>query len=123
MKRLACTVFLTDVTLEFDTVGVVLRHDFHPWKARRPRSIPNPRPSRGRNEGAQVIVKRVRLIPVPSNGALPLGPTQHFATAGCQPWINKNLGVRGHCAFAGTASAIIAAHNKQDAAACLAKRR
>jgi hypothetical protein len=35
---------LSDLTLEFDAVGVVLGHGFHPWKARRPRSIPNPRP-------------------------------------------------------------------------------
>src|SRR6516162_1428011 len=44
MQRLACNVFLSDLTLEFDAVGVVLGHGFHPWKARRPRSIPNPRP-------------------------------------------------------------------------------
>src|SRR5215472_5891315 len=41
---LACNVFLSDLTLEFDAVGAVLGHGFHPWKARRPRSIPNPRP-------------------------------------------------------------------------------
>src|SRR5262245_51642485 len=44
MQGLACNVFLSDLTLEFDAVGVVLGHGFHPWKARRPRSIPNPRP-------------------------------------------------------------------------------
>src|SRR6516164_23817 len=44
MQSLACNVFLSDLTLEFDAVGVVLGHGFHPWKARRPRSIPNPRP-------------------------------------------------------------------------------
>src|SRR5262249_7422640 len=44
MQSLACNVFLSDLTLEFDAVGVALGHGFHPWKARRPRSIPNPRP-------------------------------------------------------------------------------
>src|SRR6516162_7817745 len=40
MQSLACNVFLSDQTLEFDAVGVVPGHGFHPWKARRPRSIP-----------------------------------------------------------------------------------
>src|SRR6266566_2500925 len=44
MQSLACNVFVSDLTLEFDAGGVVLGHGFHPWKARQPRSIPNPRP-------------------------------------------------------------------------------
>src|SRR5262244_3897807 len=64
MQSLACNVFLSDLTLEFDAVGVVLGHGFHPWKARRPRSIPNPRPvhRHGRTPLAQSAMAKVRTL-------------------------------------------------------------
>src|SRR5499433_3404690 len=41
MQGLARNVFLGDLTLEFDAVGAVLSHGFHPWKPGKFRSIPN----------------------------------------------------------------------------------
>src|SRR5262249_24211152 len=41
MQGLARNVFLGDLTLEFDAVGVVLGHGFHPWKPGKFRSISN----------------------------------------------------------------------------------
>ena len=41
MQGLARNVFLGDLTLEFDAVGAVLGHGFHPWKPGKFRSIPN----------------------------------------------------------------------------------
>src|SRR5499433_4190087 len=41
MQGLAPNVFLGDLTLEFDAVGAVLGHGFHPWKPGKFRSIPN----------------------------------------------------------------------------------
>src|SRR5262249_1625826 len=67
MQGLACNVFLSDLTLEFDAVGVVLGHGFHPWKARRPRSIPNPRP-----------VHRHGRTPVRANFKKPVPRTFHL---------------------------------------------
>ena len=42
MERLAGNEVLRDLPFELDAVGAVLRHGFHPLKARQPRSIPNP---------------------------------------------------------------------------------
>src|SRR5262249_52500567 len=41
MQGLARNVFQGDLTLEFDAVGAVLGHGFHPWKPGKFRSIPN----------------------------------------------------------------------------------
>src|SRR5262249_14156032 len=41
MQGLAGNVFLGDLTPEFDAVGAVLGHGFHPWKPGKFRSIPN----------------------------------------------------------------------------------
>jgi hypothetical protein len=41
MKRLACNEVLGDLPFEFDAVGAVLGHGFHPLKVRQLRSIPN----------------------------------------------------------------------------------
>jgi hypothetical protein len=38
MQGLAC---IPELTLEFDAVGAVLGHGFHPWKPGKFRSIPN----------------------------------------------------------------------------------
>src|SRR5205807_4846242 len=62
MQSLACNVFLSDLTLEFDAVGVVLGHGFHPWKARRPRSIPNPRPVYCQGRTPADVIGRLRLF-------------------------------------------------------------
>src|SRR5262249_41185125 len=41
MQGLARNVFQGDLTLEFDAVGAVLGHGFHPWKPGKFQSIPN----------------------------------------------------------------------------------
>lgn len=41
MQGLARNVFLSDLTFEYDAVGAVLGHGFHPWKPGKFRSIPN----------------------------------------------------------------------------------
>jgi len=42
MKRLAWDEVVGDLPFDFDAVGAVLGHGFHPLKARLRRSIPNP---------------------------------------------------------------------------------
>ena len=41
VERLARNEFLGDLPFEFDAMGTMLGHGFHPLKARRFRSIPN----------------------------------------------------------------------------------
>jgi hypothetical protein len=41
VERLAGEEFLGNLPFEFDAVGTVLGHSFHPLKARQSRSIPN----------------------------------------------------------------------------------
>src|SRR6516164_4976499 len=82
MQRLACNVFLSDLTLEFDAVGVVLGHGFHPWKARRPRSIPNPRPVHRQGRTPKADIERpdchARFVPKAEQVALLL---DHFVAS------------------------------------------
>ena len=44
VKGLASEIFLSNLSLELNTVGSVLGHGFHPLKAQRSRSIPNVQP-------------------------------------------------------------------------------
>ena len=41
VERLARNEFLGDLPFEFDAMGTMLGHGFHPLNARQPRSIPN----------------------------------------------------------------------------------
>ena len=44
VKGLASEIFLSNLSLELNTVGSVLGHGFHPLKAQHSRSIPNVQP-------------------------------------------------------------------------------
>ena len=69
VKGLASEIFLSNLSLELNTVGSVLGHGFHPLKAQRSRSIPNVQPVHAQG-CTQALVHYSSAVDTPPFGAL-----------------------------------------------------
>ena len=69
VKGLASEIFLSNLSLELNTVGSVLGHGFHPLKAQRSRSIPNAQPVHAKG-CTPALVHHSSAVDTPPFGAL-----------------------------------------------------